>query len=48
LVVFVKPGLAQEPIEPRRVWAVLTVFACSLAAWLVLAVLYKTVREHVV
>ena len=48
LVVFVKPGLAQEPIEPRRVWAVLTVFACSLAALLVLAVLYKTVREHVV
>jgi hypothetical protein len=47
-VVFVQPGLAEEPLEPRRGCAVLTVIACTLAAYIVLAVLYKTVKEHVV
>ncbi|HKK29911.1 MAG TPA: hypothetical protein VKA18_05890 [Alphaproteobacteria bacterium] len=48
LVVFVQPGLPQEPTEPRRGWAVFTVFACALAGYVVLGVFYKTVREHVV
>ena len=48
LVVFVQPGLAEEPLEPRRGWAVLTVLACSLAAYIILGVLYKTIKEHVV
>lgn len=47
LVVFVKPGLAEEPREPRRGWAVLTVLACTLAGYIVLGVLYKTIKEHV-
>ena len=47
LVVFVQPGLAEEPLEPRRGWAILTVIACTLAAYIVLGVLYKTVKEHV-
>ena len=47
LVVFVQPGLAEEPREPRRGWAVLTVLACTLAAYIVLGVLYKTIKEHV-
>ncbi len=47
LVVFVQPGLAEEPLEPRRGWAVLTVIACTIAAYIVLGVLYKTVKEHV-
>ncbi len=47
LVVFVQPALAQEPLEPRRGWAVLTVLACTLAAYIVLGVLYKTIKEHV-
>lgn len=48
LVVFVQPGLAQEPLEPRRGWAVLTVLACTVAAYIVLGVFYKTIKEHVV
>lgn len=48
LVVFVQPGLAEEPLEPRRGWAVLTVIACTLAAYIVLGVLYKTIKEHVI
>lgn len=48
LVVFVQPGLAEEPLEPRRGWAVLTVLGCTLAAYIVLGVLYKTIKEHVV
>jgi capsular polysaccharide transport system permease protein len=48
LVVFVQPGLADEPMEPRRPWAVATVLACTLAAYLILGILYKTVREHIV
>jgi capsular polysaccharide transport system permease protein len=48
LVVFVRPGLAETPTEPRRGWAVLTVLASTLAAYIILGVLYKTVKEHVI
>ena len=48
LAVSVRPGLAQEPLEPRREWAIATVIACALAGYIVLGVLYKTIREHVV
>lgn len=42
----VQPSLADAPLEPRRLRAVLTTFFISLVAWGVLKLLLAGVREH--
>ncbi len=47
LVVYVQPRLPDEPLEPRRLWAILGIVAGSLALAAMTAIAWKTVREHV-
>jgi capsular polysaccharide transport system permease protein len=47
LVVHVQPRLPDEPLEPRRIWAIIGIAAGSLALAAMAAIASKTVREHV-
>jgi len=46
LLPVVAPNLPDEPLEPRRVLGVLTVFFCSLVVYGIGALLLAAIREH--
>jgi len=43
----VQPNLPDEPLEPRRMRGILSVFALGLIAWGIIRLLVAGVREHV-
>jgi len=46
LVNFVTPKLADDAIEPERLWNTLTVFIVTLLAFIILNLLWATVKDH--
>jgi capsular polysaccharide transport system permease protein len=47
LIAFVSPQLADEAMEPRRLWMVATVFACALLVYAIGGLLWSAVKDHV-
>ncbi len=46
LVTFVQPQLAQEALEPKRVWKTLTVFIISILVFVIGGLFWSTVKDH--